>query len=354
MKLPIISVIILLLLSNLVWEEEMEKPKVYFTSDLSAEGVMKVYDKIKEKVKGKTGVKVHFGEEGNQYYLKPELMTKLMKEVDGTFVETNVLYVSKRRYTESHIQLAKDHGFTNAPIDILDSAGELVLDTDFNHFKKVKTGKNIDNYETLVIFSHFKGHGLAGFGGAIKNVGMGLASIAGKMAMHASAIPHYSPDRCIKCQACIPKCPGDAITIDPLVIDPEKCIGCGTCIGICPVRAFNVPWGSTKKEVFLERLTEYAKAISDHKNMVYINVIANVSAYCDCLPSAPAPFVDDIGVLASTDMLAIEKACSDLVNKAHGTPDAFLKESGASGLHQLKYAEKIGLGNSEYELINLD
>lgn len=337
--------------------ETVDKAKVYFTGDISENGLMKVFDKIRPAVKGKRiGLKVHFGEDGNKYYVRPELMKKLVRSLNSTFVETNVLYVSKRKYTKSHIDLAKKHGFTFAPIDILDSEGTIDYPgKGLKHIKKAIVGSHMNNYDTIVVLSHFKGHQGAGFGGAIKNVSMGLGAIAGKMAMHASTIPTVNPSKCIKCKACIPQCPGNAITIEPkVVIDPEKCIGCAKCIGICPTRVFGVPWGSTDTPAFMEKLVEYAKIIKDNKNMVYINVLAKISPDCDCMSGAAKPFVKDIGILASTDMLAIEKASLDLVNKATHTKDAFAKHSGVSGDPQIRYGKKLGLGNDEYELVDMD
>lgn len=332
-----------------------EAAKVYYTQDVTSDGLMKVFSQIEEELNGKIGVKVHFGEEGNKNYIKPDLMKKMMEKIDGTFVETNVLYVSKRRYTDSHIKLAKEHGFGYAPIDILDSEGDKVLTAEnLKHYKQVKVGSHMDNYDSFLILSHFKGHQMAGFGGAIKNTSMGLASVAGKMALHASAIPGYSQSRCISCGQCVPNCPGDAITINPLVIDADKCIGCGSCIGICPVQAFSVPWGSTDIPTFLERLSEYAKVMADNYKMIYINFVSNISEGCDCMSHAPAPFMEDVGIVASTDIVAIEQASHDLVDEKYGSEDTFKEVNRVSGKNQIKYAEKIGLGNSNYTLINVD
>jgi len=333
------------------------KAKVYFTGNISPDGLVKVFEKVRPAVKGKRiGLKVHFGEDGNKYFVSPELMKKLVLSLNSTFVETNVLYVSKRRYTESHIKLAKKHGFDYAPIDILDSQGTIEYPgKGLKHIKKAIVGSHMKNYDTIVVLSHFKGHQGAGFGGAIKNVSMGLGAIAGKMAMHASSIPTVRSSGCVKCKACIPQCPGNAITIEPkVVIDPEKCIGCAKCIGVCPERVFGVPWGSTDTPAFMEKLVEYAKIIKDNKNMVYINVLTNISPDCDCMSGAAKPFVKDIGILVSTDMLAIEKASLDLVNKMAHSKDAFAKHSGVSGDPQIRYAKKLGLGNDEYELIDVD
>ncbi|HNW81620.1 MAG TPA: DUF362 domain-containing protein [bacterium] len=337
--------------------EKTNSAKVYFTKDISSAGLMKAFEKIRADVKGKKiGLKVHFGEDGNKYFVKPEMMKDLVKSLNATFVETNVLYVSKRRYTESHIALAKAHGFTYAPIDILDSEGTIEYPaTGLKHIKKAIVGSHMNNYDTIVVLSHFKGHQGAGFGGAIKNVGMGMGAIAGKMAMHASTVPTVNTSKCTKCGACVLQCPGNAITIEPkVVIDPEKCIGCAKCIGVCPTRVYGVPWGSTDTPAFMEKLVEYAKIIKDNKHMVYINVLADISPDCDCMGGAAKPFVKDLGIMVSTDMLAIDAASFDMVNDAIHTKDAFAKHSGVSGRPQIEYGKKIGLGNDSYELIDLD
>jgi len=330
------------------------KSQVYFSEDISADGILNIYKYIEESVYGNVAIKVHFGEDGNKTFLKPELIQKLTEQLDATLVETNVLYVGKRRYTESHIQLAKEHGFTFAPLDILDSDGDKIVPVNLKHYEEIKLGSHMDNYDSYIIFSHFKGHGMSGFGGAIKNISMGFASVAGKMAMHASTIPVYYPSKCSKCNLCVPECPGDAITIDPLVIDVDKCIGCGTCIGICPTRSFDVPWRSTDKSVFIERLCEYAKGAIDNYNFVYINVLANITPSCDCANWPQKPFMDDIGVLVSTDIVAIEQASHDLVDKVHECENTFLKVNSVDGKKQINYAFELGMGNKEYELIEID
>ncbi|NQV17551.1 MAG: DUF362 domain-containing protein [Armatimonadetes bacterium] len=354
MKWVIIALFIFLLLYSSQSSYVKGESTVYFTRDISSEAVLKIFEKISDNVIGKVAIKIHFGEERNQNYIQPELIRKLTEKLKATLVESNVLYRSKRRFTEYHVQLAKDHGFDFAPIDILDSEGEKEIQVDLNHYKKISVGKHLDLYDNYVIISHFKGHSLAGFGGAIKNVAMGLSSIPGKMSMHASTIPVYDPARCSSCKVCTTLCPVEAITLEPLVIDTDKCIGCGKCVGICPTYAIQVPWESTEKNVFNERLAEYAKGISDNYNMVYINVLVNISKDCDCDAYAHPPFMEDIGILASTDIVAIEKASLDLVNKAFNCEDTFLKVNNASGNNQIEYAFEIGLGNKEYLIFDID
>lgn len=344
--------LILLLASLSIYSE---KSKVYFTSEISAEGVMKVFSFIDDSVNGKVGVKVHFGEEGNQNFLKPSLVKELVLSLDASFVETNVLYKSKRQQTQTHIQLAKEHGFTFAPIDIMDSEGTLILKNDDPlYFREINVGSHIDDYDCFVIYSHFKGHGSAGFGGAIKNVAMGFGTPEAKRDMHSAFLPVTVPEKCINCARCADNCPADAIVLKPVVIDPSDCIGCGKCISECPVQAIINPTKNQSRQIFLEKLVEYARVISEYKPMVYINVLANIAPACDCVSSAGKPFMDDIGILASTDIVAIEKASHDLLDKAHNCDDVFLAEIRVSGKHQIEYAEMLNMGSSDYELINID
>ena len=327
---------------------------VYFTSDVSGQGVLKVFEKIRSNVSGTVAVKTHFGEEGNRNYLKPALVEPLVKQLNATLVETNVLYSGPRQKMESHVKLAKDHGFGFAAIDILDSEGEKVYRCSTAHYTRVIAGSHMDRYNTFVILTHFKGHGLSGFGGAIKNVAMGLASRMGKMAMHANYVPAYDTSTCIRCGRCVKQCPAGAITINPLHIDTRKCIGCGQCLKDCPVGSFEAQKGRVKSEEFEQRLVEYAKVLADSNRFVYVSVLADISPDCDCSGRAGRPFMADIGVLASTDIVAIEQASLDLVNNAHGSTDAFKKESGVSGNAQIEYAARLGMGNRRYKLVTVD
>jgi uncharacterized Fe-S center protein len=338
---------------------QKDLPVVYFVKEITPENVVKLYEKLGVDFKGKTGVKVHFGEDGNRNFINPSLYKPLMEKVKGTFVETNVLYVGKRRFTDSHIKLAKEHGFTYAPIDILDSEGEKDIDVKdlyLKHYKRVKTGLHFFNYDNYIILSHFKGHGSAGFGGAIKNLAMGFASPGGKMAQHATDVPVINNlANCIGCGSCVQNCPGDAISLvdGKAAINSEKCLGCAKCIAECPLKLIAPDRKQLEENVFLERLVEYAYTYQKEKPMVYINVLANISSACDCSARAPLPFTQDIGIVASTDIVAIEKASHDLIAQGHKCEDAFLKESGVSGLGQVNYAEKLGMGKQKYRLIEI-
>ncbi len=333
--------------------KEQKPAIVYFTSDISSEGVMRLYEKINGNVTGKVGIKVHFGEDGNKYYVRPELLKALQQKTNATFVETNTLYPGPRQSADSHIELAKEHGFGYAPIDILDSEGEMAVRTDMNHFNEVWVGTHFSNYDTYIMVSHFKGHMMAGFGGAIKNISMGMGSLSGKTAMHRSHYPLTDPEKCINCGLCVQNCATNAITLDPLRVKPSACVGCGKCIAVCPQKCFAVA-DQKGSLYFMEKLSEYAKGISENTNMVYINFINNVSPDCDCSSHPHDPFVHDIGILASTDPVALDKACLDMVNKAVGSDDAFLKVNRVSGNHQLTYGEKIGLGTQQYTLVELN
>ncbi|MCF7920070.1 MAG: DUF362 domain-containing protein [Candidatus Cloacimonetes bacterium] len=326
--------------------------KVYFSKNISPEAIWNLYQLVAFDEPGKIGIKLHFGEDGNHNFLEPGLTRLLTRNTKAHFVETNVLYLGKRHETESHLQLAREHGFNFAPLHILDADGEYTEPRQgYKHYQEVRLPLGIKEYDSFIIYSHFKGHIMSGFGGAIKNVGMGMASIPGKMAQHASRIPLIKGERCINCGICLQSCPGDAITLEPVKINYHTCIGCGKCIGVCPQRVFNIPWSSTSNHVFQERLVEYAAMIAENRNMVFINVIDRVSASCDCDSGAPAPFLNNVGILASRDMLGIDKASLDLVNSLTSEEDSFLTHSHTSGQHQLKYAAATGLGSLEYELI---
>lgn len=328
---------------------------VYFTRDISPEGVMKIFNYVKDSVHGNVGIKVHFGEDGNDYFVPATMVEPLCKYLNATLIETNVAYRGRRRYTDTHIQLAKDHGFTFAPIDILDSGGTLVMPIENGlRFKNAFIGKNIEKYETIIYFTHFKGHGSAGFGGCIKNVSMGMATPEGKKLMHSNSFPITDTAKCTRCSDCIKDCPANAITLNPLTIDKEKCIGCGKCITTCTNDAINAPDNGEKTKRFLEGLVEYAKPVAEFKNSIYFNIIINVSPSCDCSGHPKEPFIQDIGILVSTDIVAIEAAAHDMVDQAHQCDDAFLKENSVSGKHQIEYAYKLKMGNKKYKIVVID
>ncbi|MCL2291310.1 MAG: DUF362 domain-containing protein [Bacteroidetes bacterium] len=333
-----------------------EPANVYFTSDISPEGVMRLFEYIKDNVQGDNiGIKVHFGEDGNTYFVPATMIEPLCAALNATLVETNVAYKGRRDNTETHIQLARDHGFTFAPIDILCDGGTLEVPVvGGRHFQTALLGKNLENYSTIVYFTHFKGHGGSGFGGCIKNASMGMATPLGKRLMHKNDFPQTKPKNCNDCGLCVRDCPEDAITLEPLEINLNKCSGCGMCITACPRRAIVRPADDEKTRIFLEKLVEYAKPAVELVNSVYFNIIMTVSPSCDCASNPREPFISDIGILASTDIVAIEAAAHDLVDKAHQCDDAFMSVNSVSGKHQIDYAEQLGMGTKRYKLIDID
>ena len=274
-----------------------------------------------------------------------------------------------------HLLTALEHGFdytvTGAPIIIADGlCGDNVTEVqiDKKHFGKVKLAGDIVSADSAIVMSHFKGHEMAGFGGAIKNLAMGGAPAMGKKEQHALKIV-VDQEKCIGCNQCGAVCPEKAIAVNgkKAAVDAEKCIGCGECLTVCPVKATGMDW-ATDLSAFLERMTEYGYGFAKvHENRIgYINFLVNITPDCDCVPWSDAPIVPDIGFLASTDPVAIDQASYDLVNKQLGLSNTLLAcncESGADKFHglrshvdgaiQLSYGEEIGMGSREYELITL-
>lgn len=313
-------------------------------------------------------IKVHFGEDKCNTYITPQnfegLINYLKQETKTPqnskdskkifFTDTNVLYKGRRTTRDSHTALAKEHGFTQLPIIIADGeAGEEFIEVDIKetnskHFDSCKIGKIISENEQLIVLAHFKGHMLAGFGGAIKQLSMGCASRPGKLAMHSKSKPIINPLKCKKCMTCTKNCPADACIISTIPhIDGKKCIGCAKCIAVCPFDAIDANWISTLQNEFLEKMAEYAYAAQKGKKVVYINFIFNVTKECDCMDKAQKIIAKDIGIMASTDPVALDKASLEILAKSE-------KRKLFGGEHVFEYSEKIGLGNRKYELINMN
>lgn len=334
--------------------------EVFFTT--SPENIFKLFDKIKGSIVGKKiAIKTHFGEEGNTTFLNPKLVKIIYDQLkiagfkEVNLIESNVLYQGQRTNAKSHIELAKRHGFDFTSIDIYDEQRPddnfLVDLAGLKNFNRFYLIKNLTDYDFLVVVSHFKGHVAAGFGGAIKNLSMGLASRRGKLAMHANSVPEVEQENCIACGKCAKDCPVSAITLSPKAkINPEVCIGCAHCIAICPQKTIH-GFSSGVKEL-QERMVEYAYAATKQINAVYFNFAVNLTAHCDCFGDSDKILTEDIGFLASTDPLAIDQASYDLVLQ-HLGKDIFEETNGVNGLLQLDYGEKIGLGNKNYSLINI-
>ncbi|MBN1175893.1 DUF362 domain-containing protein [Candidatus Woesearchaeota archaeon] len=326
-----------------------------YQTTVAAERLLKtVIEKENILLEHEIPLKVHFGEKGNETYIHQEQLIKLidflkLQNIKSEYIETNVLYRGERMKREPHIKLAKEHGFTALPINIADGEqGEATTEHTIHqkHIKVAKLASGYDNYNQVIVISHFKGHMMAGFGGALKQLSMGFASRAGKLDMHAHAHPFLNPISCKKCNTCKNHCPVDAIHIGFYSrIDPKKCIGCAQCIANCPYGVININWMSTKPKVFREKMVEYAYAAHKDRKNIYISFVTSVTPDCDCMGKKMKPIIPDIGVLASADPVALDKACYDLVAD---------KGKKFNGVEQLEYAEKIGIGTQKYILIQIE
>ncbi|HOZ36390.1 MAG TPA: DUF362 domain-containing protein [bacterium] len=326
-------------------------PTVYFLTNLDPQKIKSVLPKFTSPL----GVKVHFGEEGNTTFVPAEKIKQLVDLLPSpTLIECNVLYKSPRAKTSTHLGLARRHGFDFASLDILDGeAGDEDLELPVRHSQHFQTayfGAGLQKYPAIFFISHFKGHISAGFGGALKNIGMGLASRRGKLALHASVKHQVKPEKCIGCGSCIANCPVGAISYDDsgkARIDQSVCISCSKCMALCPSGAINVPWGGTTKETFQERLAEYALAAVAGRQCFYLNFLMNITEKCDCHDQPMPILTPDIGILLSSDPVAIDQASYDLVTKQYPEFAEF------GGLEQLSHGEEIGLGSRQYNLINV-
>lgn len=282
------------------------KSKVYFTHEISSEKLLEIYKKLGVELKGKVAVKVHSGEKGNQNYLKPLFYKDIIDYVNGTVVECNTAYDGARNTSKKHLKLLEEHEwFKYYNVDLLDKDAELELPVkEGKHLKINYVGKNIENYDSMLVLSHFKGHPMGGFGGALKNISIGLASSHGKRNIHGAGKPE------------------EIWTAD--------------------------------HDSFLESMAEADKTIMDYeKNIVFINVMANMSVDCDCCAVAEDPCMKDIGVLASTDPVALDQACIDLVyNSTDPGKDHLIKRiESRNGIHTIEEAEKLKVGTRNYDLI---
>lgn len=308
----------------------------------------------------KIPLKVHFEEHRNVTFVRPENYLGIIdylteRGIESSYMETCVLYGGKRYKKELHEKTAEQHGFTQLPLEFADGEhGENFAEVEINkrHFKTFKVGKAFLDYDQILVLSHFKGHMMAGFGGAIKQLSMGHASKGGKLAMHAGEKPRIKSKKCKQCMLCKTRCNVDALMIgDKSWIDHSKCVGCGACMAICPegaVSIFNLK--SIIKAFgignpFIEKLVEGAYAAQKDKKNIYINFAMNITRGCDCEAKKMKPIMDDFGIFISTDPVAIDKACYDVA-----------KERGKKfrGYKAFAYAESIGLGSTDYNLIELD
>lgn len=328
-------------------------------------------------------VKLHFGERGNSAFIRPifirEIVRCIKKAAGVPFLtDSNTLYAGSRSEAPHHLTTAVQNGFAysvvdNTPVIIADGLrgrSETAVAIGQKHFKTAYIGNEIVQADALVSVAHFKGHELSGFGGTIKNLGMGCASRKGKLAQHSTVSPKVKRKKCMACGNCIARCPAGAITrVDGKAgIDSDKCIGCGECILICPQSAISIRWNQSIP-IFLENMVEYTLAVLQNKGRksLFINFISDVSPACDCHGYNDASLVKNIGVVASTDPVAIDQASVDLVNGEPALQGTALQKNTApgedkfKGLYpdvdwpiQLAYAEELGLGRRSYQLVTLE
>ncbi len=327
-----------------------------------------------------TAIKLHFGELGNDSYVSPVFVRQIVDKVKALgarpfLTDTNTLYGGSRANSVDHIKTAIRHGFdysvTGAPLIIADGLNSDYyrdVKIDKKHFKSVKIAGEIAAADSMIVVSHFKAHLPAGFGGAIKNLGMGCSPATGKSEQH-SAKPIINQELCIGCKSCVENCPVFALTVNEKIsgVNYDACRGCGKCLRACPTHAIDFNW-LVELPPFMERITEYALGAINGKNgrIGYFNFLLNITPDCDCVPWSDHPFVPDIGILASSDPVAIDHACYDLVNNQIGLHNSLLQRNYAQGedkfkgvwentegLIQIDYGAKIGLGNKDYRLIEV-
>lgn len=294
--------------------------KVYMTKNIDAEALVKIYKALGRPATGNVAIKISTGEAGNTHYLKPELIKDLVDETKGTIVECNTAYGGARSTTEQHLKVIADHGFDKiAKVDIMDADGDMRLPVkDTKHLKYNLVGSHLKNYDFMINLAHFKGHAMGGFGGVLKNQSIGVASANGKAYIHTAG-KAQSPNELWR----------------------------------------NLP----AQDYFLESMAAAAQSVHDYfgngEKIVYINVMNNMSVDCDCDGHPAAPKLKDMGILASTDPVALDQACLDLVFNHEATPGDDNKPlieriNRQHGTHTVDYAAQIGLGSQQYELINID
>lgn len=293
----------------------MEKAKVYFIRDITPENIIKAYEAVGKKLTGKVAVKMHSGEQGNQNYLRPEFVKDVINYVNGTVVECNTAYEGARNSTEKHKKLIEEHDWNKYfPFDLLDEEGpDMELDIPNGKIlKKNYVGKDLANYDSLFVLSHFKGHAMGGFGGALKQLSIGCASSAGKTLIHTAGVTN----------------------------DQTKLFA-------------NLP----EQDRFLEAMADAAASVVDYfkGNTVFVNVMKNISVDCDCDGNASAPCMKDVGILASADPVAVDQACLDLVYNSTdpGKDKLIARIESLHGVHTVEAAADLGVGTREYELIEL-
>ena len=293
----------------------MEKSKVYFTTSITPESLIKIYEALGKKLTGKVAVKISTGEPGGHNFLNPNLIKDLVNKLNGTIVECNTAYAGRRNTTEEHWKAIKEHGFMDiAKVDIMDEEGDMPIPVRNGlHLKENYVGAHLANYDSMLMLSHFKGHQMGGFGGALKNMSIGVSSSAGKTWIHTAGKTRV-PDELWD----------------------------------------NLP----KQDHFLESMAEADESVIDYMkgNIVYINVINNISIDCDCNGNPEPPCMADIGIAASVDPVACDKACLDMIyNSEDAGKERLIKRiEGQHGIRTVEHAEELGIGTTNYELISID
>ncbi len=347
--------------------------EVFFIENVSQENFEKLLSCINLEFiqhKNFVAIKTHFGEENCDTFIPAELYKPLIKILNqrktlSFLTDTNTIYVGRRANAVEHLKLAHQHKFSleniGLPVIIADGIkGNDYVEVEINlkHFKKAMVASNIYYSDVLICVSHFKGHMLFGFGGAIKNLGMGCAARPAKYLLHNALKPKVKIQNCNGCGKCIVYCFVNALTVDKdkkiVVFDQNKCTGCGECIHVCENKVFSIPWDLSYKEV-QERTVEYAYAVIKNKigKMLFINFLFNITKDCDCIPKQQVPVVEDIGIVAGYDPVAVDFCSLNIVNDISGK-DLF-KEFWPQIDYsvQLDYAEYVGLGSKNYTMVKL-
>lgn len=366
----------------------MQQAKVYFTDFRTRPGrnISKKFRNLINKAgladidfKGKmVAVKIHFGEPGNLAFIRPNYAAEvvaMVKELGGKpfLTDANTLYSGLRSNAVDHLESAMKNGFSpltvGCPVIIADGLKGIEyreIAINLKNCQTAKIGSAIADADIIISLSHFKGHEQTGFGGAIKNLGMGCGSRGGKMEMHSSSKPRMVGENCTACGMCIEGCSQAAISLseqDQAIIDEENCIGCGQCVALCRFNSAQVVWNQSV-QVTAEKIAEYALAVVKGKPHFHINVITSVSPNCDCWAYNDAPIVADLGIAVSLDPVALDKASVDMVNQAPALPASVLADKGCKPgedkfglIHPktnwqmgLEYAQQIGLGCLDYQL----
>ncbi len=367
----------------------METSKVWFTTmrtvgdeDIASKMIRLCREAGIEKIDFKdkyVAIKVHFGEDGNLAFLRPDYaraLVRLIRSLGGKpFVtDCSTLYVGSRKNALDHLDTAYRHGYNPLGLechtiiaDGLKGDDDVLVPIDGEYVRNAKIGRAIMDADIVISLNHFKGHEATGFGGALKNLGMGCGSTRGKAEMHDSERPAVNEDICVGCGVCAENCAHSAIRVDGRAyVDYDKCKGCGRCIGVCPTKAMK-PGEEDGCEILSRKVTEYAWAVCKDRPNFHISLLIDVSPFCDCYGHNDAPVIPDVGMFASFDPVAVDKACADAANRQHVFLDSFLGDKhpaeGADHFHTMhpdtkweagiEQGEKVGLGNGKYELITI-